>query len=60
MVAGATRTGYTYCALRLKSHDDEASVVDGTDLVPGLLELVLGTLRDADAPGSTTDEGDQA
>ena len=59
MVAGATRTGSTYCALRLKSHDDEASVVDGTDLVPGLLELVLGTLRDADAPSSTTDEGDR-
>lgn len=51
MVAGATRTGSTYCALRLKSHDDEASVVDGTDLVPGLLELVLGTLRDT--PGET-------
>jgi len=48
MVAGATRTGATYCALRLKSHDDEESVVDGTDLVPGLVELVLSTLRDAE------------
>lgn len=48
MVAGATRTGSTYCALRLKAHDDEQSVVDGTDLVPGLIELVLGTLREVD------------
>ena len=49
MVAGATRSGSTYCALRLKSHDDEMSVVDGTDLVPGLLELVLNTLDAGDA-----------
>lgn len=46
MVAGATRSGSTYCALRLKSHDDEMAVVDGTDLVPGLVELVLNTLND--------------
>lgn len=46
MVAGATRSGSTYCALRLKSHDDELAVVDGTDLVPGLVELVLNTLND--------------
>lgn len=46
MVAGATRSGSTYCALRLKSHDDEMAVVDGTDLVPGLIELVLNTLHD--------------
>ena len=46
MVAGATRTGSTYCALRLKAHDNEESVVDGTDLVPGLIELVLATLSD--------------
>lgn len=54
MVAGATRAGATYCALRLKAHDDEQSVVDGTDLVPGLLDLVLQTLRDPDAPESDT------
>ncbi len=49
MVAGATRAGATYCALRLKSHDDDQSVVDGTDLVPGLLQLLLATL-DAEEP----------
>lgn len=54
MVAGATRTGSTYCALRLKAHDDEQSVVDGTDLVPGLIELVLGTLREVDESGETS------
>lgn len=45
IVAGATREGTTYCALRLKSHDDENSVVESTDLVPALLELLLSTLE---------------
>lgn len=54
MVAGATRTGSTYCALRLKAHDDEQSVVDGTDLVPGLIELVLSTLREVDESGENS------
>ncbi len=43
MVAGATRAGASYCALRLRAHDDELSVVDGTGLVPGLLELLHAT-----------------
>ncbi len=46
IVAGATRTGATYCALRLKAHDDAQSVVGGTDLVPGLLVLLRATLDD--------------
>ena len=46
IVAGATRGGATYCALRLRSHDDGASVVGGIDLVPGLLTLLSETLRD--------------
>ena len=45
IVAGATRDGSTYCALRLKSHDDEKSVVESTDLVPGLLQLLFSTLE---------------
>jgi hypothetical protein len=45
IVAGATREGATYCALRLKSHDDDMSVVESTDLVPALLQLLLGTLE---------------
>ena len=35
IVAGATRHGATYCALRLRAHDDDQSVVGGIDLVPG-------------------------
>lgn len=44
IVAGATREGATYCALRLRSHDDDGSVVESTDLVPALLQLLLSTL----------------
>ena len=63
IVAGATRAGATYCALRLRSHDDAASVVGGAELVPALLDLLRATLeeepreetRDAteDEPGAT-------
>ena len=44
IVAGATRAGASYCALRLRAHDDEQAVVDGTGLVPGLVELLHTTL----------------
>ena len=46
IVAGATRAGSTYCALRLRAHDDDVSVVGGADLVPALLELLRSTLDD--------------
>lgn len=46
IVAGATRAGATYCALRMRSHDDAQSVVGGADLVPELLELLSTTLED--------------
>jgi len=45
MVVGATRDGSGYCALRLRAHDDNDSVLEGADLVPALLELVRDTLR---------------
>jgi hypothetical protein len=45
IVAGATREGRTYCALRFRSHDDGASVVHSPDLVPALLELLQSTLQ---------------
>lgn len=44
IVAGATRAGATYCALRLRAHDDDQSVVGGADLVPALLDLLRTTL----------------
>lgn len=48
IVAGATRHGATYCALRLRAHDDDQSVMGGVDLVPGLLALLGATLADDD------------
>lgn len=47
IVAGALRSGASFCALRLRAHDDDESVLGGEDLVPGLLELVRRTLEDA-------------
>jgi hypothetical protein len=44
IVAGVTRAGATYCALRLRAHDDDQSVVGGADLVPGLLQRLSATL----------------
>ena len=44
IVAGATRGGSTYCALRMRSHDDALSVLEAPDLVPALLELLRSTL----------------
>jgi hypothetical protein len=52
IVAGATRGGSTYCALRLRAHDDAQSVVGGADLVPGLLALLGATLEEEqETPG---------
>jgi hypothetical protein len=56
IVAGATRAGASYCALRLRSHDDEESVVDGTDLVPGLIQLLHATLDDTHVDDTATSE----
>jgi hypothetical protein len=44
MVVGVTRAGASYCALRLRAHDDDQSVVGGTDLVPELVALLATTL----------------
>jgi hypothetical protein len=48
MVAGATRSGSTYCALRLRAHDEDFSVIEGPDLVPALIELLQSTLAPAE------------
>ena len=52
IVAGATRAGATYCALRLRAHDDDQSVVGGGDLVPALLQLLRATLEEPGAAGN--------
>jgi hypothetical protein len=46
LVAGVTRTGASYCALRMRAHDQAQSVVAGPDLVPGLIELLRTTLEE--------------
>ena len=45
IVAGVTRGGATHCTIRLRSHEDNESVMESPDLVPALLELLLGTLQ---------------
>jgi hypothetical protein len=50
MVVGVTRAGASYCALRLRAHDDDHSVVGGADLVPELIALLGATLEPADEP----------
>jgi hypothetical protein len=47
IVAAATRTGASYCALRMRAHDTDDAVLTGPDLAPGLVDLVRATL-DAD------------
>ena len=57
MVAAATREGATYCALRLRSHDEDLAVVQGVDLVPALLELLQATLAPDRQPDPETRDG---
>jgi hypothetical protein len=54
IVAGVTRHGASYCAVRLRAHDEDASVMGGPDLVPSLLALLRATLEDeSDDAGET-------
>jgi hypothetical protein len=48
MVAAATRAGSTFCALRLREHDEDFAVIEGPDLVPALLQLLQATLVDSE------------
>lgn len=56
VVASAHRDGGSWCALRMRSHDEEASVLVGPDLVPGLIELLSATFDD----GAVEDSPEQA
>jgi hypothetical protein len=46
IVAGVTRHGASYCAVRSRDNDEDTSVMGGVDLVPGLLQLLRGTLEE--------------
>lgn len=46
IVAAATRSGESMCALRVRAHDEDAKVAVGPDLVPALLELLHATLEE--------------
>ena len=52
IVAGVTRSGASYCALRLRSEDNDSAVMGGTDLVPALHELLRGTLEEEPMGGN--------
>jgi hypothetical protein len=49
MVAGVTRSGSAYCALRLRSEDDDAAVMGGVDVVPNLVAALRDTLVETDS-----------
>ena len=43
MVVGVLRGGQSWCVLRSRSHDDDASLYQGEHLVPGLVEALAAT-----------------
>lgn len=45
LAVGVLRSGESWCAVRTRAHDDDASVAGAADLVPGLVEAVAATLR---------------
>jgi len=51
IVAGTTRDGSAYCAVRLRSEDDDAAVMGGVDVVPNLVAALRDTLLDPDDTG---------
>jgi hypothetical protein len=46
MAVAVTRDGRSHCALRLRTYEGEADVLDGPDLVPALVALLFETLTD--------------
>jgi hypothetical protein len=44
MAVGVMRSGRTWCAVRTRANDDDGSVGQGRDVVPGLIEAVRATL----------------
>ena len=46
LVVAVLRDGSRSCALRMRAHDHEQSVLTGHDLVPGLADALAGTLSE--------------
>lgn len=46
LVVGAMRTGLTWSAVRTRAFDTDEAVAVGEDLVPGLSQALLASLRD--------------
>jgi hypothetical protein len=46
LVVAVLRDGSRSAALRMRRHDEETSVLTGTDLVPGLADALAATLGD--------------
>jgi hypothetical protein len=46
LAVAVLREGDRACALRFRSHDEEQSVLTGTDLVPGLASALAATFED--------------
>lgn len=44
LVAGVLRSGEAWCAVRARSHDSDAAVIQGEAVVPGLVEALAATL----------------
>ena len=55
IVAGALRSGASFCAIRQRAHDEDDMVLAGPDLVPTLVELLHTTLE----PDSGDPEDDE-
>jgi hypothetical protein len=46
LAAAVTRDGRAYCAIRLRDHDRDDAILEGDQLVPGLVGLLSRSLTD--------------
>jgi hypothetical protein len=57
VVVGVLRDGSRHSVLRLRSHDDEADLMSGADLVPHLADALAASFDPDIDPGLDTDAG---
>ena len=46
MAVAVTRDGRAHCAIRLREHDRDDAILEGTELIPGLVGLLARSLTD--------------